>query len=105
MAEHFIRSGGSSSDGGSVRAYPNPVRPDYYGYVTIDGLPDESLVKIVDASGNIVKELHAASGEARWDVTNMTFKRVSSGVYFILASSMRNQDNYSEVAKVLVVSN
>ncbi len=35
----------------------------------------------------------------------MTFKRVSSGVYFILASSMRNQDNYSEVAKVLVVSN
>lgn len=105
MAEHFIRSGGSSSDGGSVRAYPNPVRPDYYGYVTIDGLPDESLVKIVDASGNIVKELHAASGEARWDVTNMAFKRVSSGVYFILASSMRNQDNYSEVAKVLVVSN
>lgn len=105
IAEYFMRGPSSAEGDSSVRVYPNPVRPDYYGYVNIDGLPDGTLVKIVDASGNIVKELGVVNGgKARWDVTNLGFKRVSSGVYFVLGSSVDEGNDFSTVGKILVIN-
>lgn len=87
-----------------VRAYPNPVAPDYYGWVTIDGLPDNALVKIVDAQGSLVRELgRAESGVAQWDVYNMHHQRVKTGVYYVLSSSSTG-GNESNVAKILVMN-
>lgn len=105
MAEYFIK-GEVTTDGEiDVRVYPNPVRPGYLGYVTIDGLSDNALVKIVDASGNIVKELGFASGgEIKWDVTNLSSRRVASGVYYVLCSSGAYDNAVSKVGKVLVVN-
>lgn len=105
LAEYFIRSGGSEGNSASVKVYPNPVRPEYSGYVNIEGLADNSLVKIVDASGNLVKELGVvADGKGRWDVTNLAFKRVSSGVYFVLSSSADTDGTFANVGKVLVIN-
>ena len=104
IAEYYLSSDASASGDGDLKIYPNPVRPDYFGYVTIEGLPDRSLVKIVDASGNIVKEMGPVSGDVKWDVTNHQYKRVSSGVYFVLASVGENEGSYSSVGKILVVN-
>ncbi|MDE6218187.1 MAG: hypothetical protein K2F64_04215, partial [Muribaculaceae bacterium] len=61
IAEFHPSGGTVGTDGSSnVRAYPNPVEPDYYGYVTIDGIPDNSLVKIADSGGGLVRELGRA---------------------------------------------
>ena len=104
IAEHFLKAAVKADGGDSVRIYPNPVRPEYIGYVTIDGLPDGALVKIVDASGNLVKELQSAiGGEAKWDTTNLAFKQVKSGVYFVMCSSLDKDSGWSNVGKVLVV--
>ncbi len=87
-----------------ARVYPNPVRPDYYGYVTIDGLADNALVKIVDASGNLVRELERASGgSTRWDTTNFNHNKVASGVYYVLASAGSDSSSMAKVARLLVV--
>ena len=105
MAEYFLPASGVSGSDVEARAYPNPVRPDYAGYVTIDGIPDGSLVKISDARGNLVKELgHAAGGEVKWDVTDLSFRRVGSGVYFILTSADENSGSVASVGKILVVN-
>lgn len=105
LAEYFMPASSSPSMKNNVRAYPNPVRPDYAGYVTIDGLTSEALVKIVDASGSLVKELRTGGrGEVAWDVTNLQFKRVSSGVYFVLASDSDTEGDFSAVAKILVIN-
>ena len=104
IAEYFLSGDGGSSGDGNLKIYPNPVRPDYFGYVTIEGLPDRSIVKIVDASGNIVKEFGPVSGDVQWDVTNHQFRRVSSGVYFVLASAGENESAFSTVGKILVVN-
>lgn len=97
-------SGSADSGGSSVRAYPNPVHPDYYGYVTVDGLPDGAMVKIVDVAGNVIKVCGSAdAGEARWDITDMRLRRVPGGVYFIIATNGPDSDSYSKVSKVLVV--
>ena len=67
----------------NVYAYPNPVRPDYYGLITISGLMDNTLVKIADASGNVVKQLKSTGGACTWDGTVDGAERVRSGVYFV----------------------
>lgn len=106
LVELFLSSdaGGSAAES-NVKAYPNPVRPDYYGYVTIEGLNDNALVKIVDAGGNLIKELgFAAGGEARWDATNLYMKRVPTGVYYVLATGGPDEEAFAKVSKILVVN-
>lgn len=104
LCELFLSGSSFSGDDMSdVRVYPNPVRPDYYGYVTIDGLVENALVKIADAHGNIVKELgRAQSGSIQWDTTNLNARKVNSGVYHVLMSGPENSAT-SAVAKVLIV--
>lgn len=105
LAEYHF-SGQNDASGSEVRAYPNPVRPDYYGWVTIDGLEDDCIVKIADSAGNIIREIGPASGgKVQWDACNVSLDRVASGVYFVLASSGPGGGSYSEVAKILVVKN
>jgi len=88
----------------NVKVYPNPVRPDYYDYVTIDGLMDNSLVKIVDASGSLVKELGRSSGGSiKWDVCGLGGERVKTGVYYIMASQSTEGESGSKVGKILVM--
>lgn len=82
-------------DFSSVRAYPNPVRPDYYGVITIDGLMNDSLVKITDAQGNVIYTGESIGGMMTWDGTNFNGRRVPSGVYYVMAS----QDGQSDGPK------
>lgn len=105
IAEFFPAGAASAEKMDNVKIYPNPVRPDYFGYVTIEGLVDNALVKIVDASGNLVSELDpAASGVAQWDVCNTEHRRVRSGVYYVIASSGPNSSDAAHVGKILVVN-
>lgn len=104
LSEYYLSGQSGNSGTTTARAYPNPVRHDYYGWVTIDGLEDDCLVKISDSAGNIVRELGPASaGRVQWDVSGMNLERVPSGVYFVLASSA-DSGNYSEVSKILVIN-
>lgn len=105
MAEYFLPDSAKGEGKLQARAYPNPVRPDFTGYVTIDGIPAGSLVKIADARGNLVKDLgYSTGGETQWDVTDLSFRRVGSGVYFILTSSDENSGSEANVGKILVVN-
>lgn len=103
LAELYLSSAGV--EGEDLKVYPNPVRPEWYGFVTIEGLPDGAVVKVTDSAGNLVRELEpAVGGETKWDVTNAGNKRVRAGVYYILASGGNNSENYSASAKVVVIN-
>lgn len=104
MAEFTPSGGGTQVETREVRAYPNPVEPNYYGYVTIDNLPSSCLVKIVDAAGGIVRDLGVVdNGAVQWDVMGMDFKRVKTGVYYVLVSGT-GTDSESSVGKILVMN-
>lgn len=70
---------------GQAIAYPNPVRPDYYGYINIKGLPNNSIVKITDAQGGLVYQGKATGGQLSWNGKNMHGLRPHSGVLFVYA--------------------
>lgn len=96
---------GSATMGGDdfkdVYVYPNPVREDYYGEVTIRGLVDNANVKITDINGNLVYETRADGGQATWDGQNLRGKRVSTGVYLVFCT---NEDGTkTHITKLLFV--
>lgn len=70
---------------GQVIAFPNPVRPDYFGYINIKGLPNNSIVKITDAQGGLIFQGKATGGQLSWDGKNMHGLRPHSGVLFVYA--------------------
>lgn len=85
----------------NVHAYPNPVPPNYYGDIVIKGLVSESIVKIMDLSGNLVHETESLGGQAVWDGTNIHGERVSSGVYLVLVNT--SDGVLSEVGKIVMI--
>ena len=99
-------SGGSSNGTGSeIRPFPNPVEPDFYGWVRIDNIADGSLVKITDSKGGLVKELGPArGGSVEWDVSGMNNRRVATGVYYIMVSPGSSGDGKAQIAKILVLN-
>lgn len=68
-----------------LKVYPNPVTPDYLGYIAIDNLPANGSVKITDAGGRMVCSMKAQGTRAVWDGNNLEGKRAATGVYFIQA--------------------
>ncbi|MFT3740976.1 MAG: hypothetical protein QM786_19680 [Breznakibacter sp.] len=85
----------------NVYAFPNPVRPEYKGMITVKGLMADSNVKITDVSGNLVYETKSLGGQAVWNGRNLWGKEVSSGVYLVFAASEQGQS--SVVAKIMIV--
>jgi flagellar hook assembly protein FlgD len=84
-----------------VYVYPNPVREDYSGDVTIRGLVSDVNVKITDISGNIVYETTAEGGQATWNGKNFNGRRVSTGVYLVFCS---NEDgSKTHITKLLFI--
>jgi ligand-binding sensor domain-containing protein len=82
---------GSSTKGAenleNVFAFPNPVRPEYNGLVSITGLMDKCNVKITDIEGNLVHEAISEGGTIQWDTTALGKYKVASGVYMVFVSS------------------
>lgn len=92
-----------SEDMSSILAYPNPVRPDYDGPVTITGLMENSVVKIADTAGNVVFQTKSEGGMASWPCTNAAGKPVKSGVYYIIANSHNDSASKGATSKVTVI--
>jgi hypothetical protein len=84
-----------------VYAFPNPVREDFTGNLTVTGLMKDTKVKITDISGNLVYETVSDGGQATWDLRTYNGRRVSTGVYLIFCSSSDGSE--SCVTKVLVI--
>lgn len=95
----------AKEDFSEIYAYPNPVRPDYTGWITIAGLMDNSLVKITDSAGNVLYQGKSEGGMLTWDGCNNAGERVRSGVYYVYASSAADvQNSTGAVTKIMVIN-
>ena len=71
----------------NVRVFPNPVRPEYDGNITIDGLAYNTSVKITDIQGNILFETESEGGRAVWNGLLSDGTRPATGVYLVYVST------------------
>lgn len=104
LIEYKSNSSPAQSDYSNVYAYPNPVRPDYTGWITITGLMENSLVKIADAMGNVFYSTRSEGGMVTWDGCDSDGQRVKTGVYYVFASQNANDVSSGAVTKILVVN-
>jgi hypothetical protein len=88
-------------DFGQVYVFPNPVRENYHGDITITGLVENVNVKITDISGNIVFETTALGGQAIWDGNNFRGHRVQTGVYLVFCTN--DDGSKTHVTKLLFI--
>lgn len=94
----------AADDYSEVYAFPNPVRPDYTGWITINGLMDNSLVKIADMQGSVMWEGRSEGGMVVWDGCNRDGSRVRSGVYLVFASHGPEGSSEGAVTKIVVIN-
>jgi hypothetical protein len=84
-----------------IYSFPNPVREDFTGNLTITGLMRDTQIRITDVSGNLVYETVSDGGQASWDLKTYNGKRVATGVYLVFCAS--RDGSQSAVTKVLVI--
>jgi len=74
----------AQSNYSQVKIYPNPVKHEYSGLIKIDGLMENSIVKILDINGNLVFESSSEGGTAFWNGKNLNGDRAATGVYLVI---------------------
>ncbi len=105
LTQYNSMSSPAAEDYSNVYAYPNPVRPEYTGWITVTGLMDNSLVKIADAAGNVFHQAMSEGGMMVWDGCDRQGRRVKTGVYYVFASQGGDgQESNGAVTKILVVN-
>lgn len=91
----------------NVQVFPNPVRPDYQGPIAINGLARDANVKITDISGRLVFETTANGGQAIWEGTDYTGRRVATGVYLVFSADNPRTAGFNQpssaVAKIVFI--
>ena len=85
----------------NVWAYPNPVKPDYTGYITVTGLTYNAQVKITTSNGVVVNEGRSNGGSYQWDGCDKNGKRVASGVYMVHTAT--SEGNKGIVCKIAII--
>lgn len=88
-------------DKNEVKVFPNPVRPEYRGYVTVTGLTADADIKITTTEGHVVAAGTSTGGSFRWDCRANNGARVSTGVYYIMVSTSDGSEGI--VAKLVVI--
>lgn len=104
LAEYSSDSSPAKEDYSEIYAYPNPIKPEYTGLITITGLMDNSLVKIADSAGNVFHTTRSEGGMATWDGCNSVGERVKSGVYFVFVSQNENEQSSGAVTKIMIIN-
>ena len=88
-------------DENNIYAYPNPVKPDYSGDITIVGLTFDCNVKIVDTAGTLIHEGTSTGGSFTWDGKDKRGESVSSGIYYVLTYD--SEGNEGVATKILFI--
>ena len=86
----------------NVTVFPNPVRPEYGGPITVQGLAYESDVKITDVSGNVVYRTRSNGGTVIWDGQTLQGERAKTGVYLVWTASATGKGK--NVAKIVLIN-
>lgn len=85
----------------NVWAYPNPVKPDYTGNITITGLSYNADIKIVTSNGTLVNQGSSNGGSYQWDGRDLKGKKVASGIYMVETAT--NDGSKGTVCKIAII--
>lgn len=86
----------------NVIVFPNPVKPDYHGPISMQGIAFNSAVRITDVSGNLVYSTVSNGGTVTWDGNTLQGERAKTGVYLIWTAPAEGKGR--KVGKVVFIN-
>ena len=86
FAEFIAEGDAAALSFDDVYAFPDPVEPDFTGYVKIANLMENTYVIIIDREGHEVNRMGPVTGSALWDGSGEDGVRVATGIYNIHAA-------------------
>lgn len=89
-----------NEDLSQIRIFPNPIRPNFNGVLTISGLMENSTVKITDSAGRIMHEAKSNGGTSTWDLQYQG-RAVQTGIYLVFSVSSDGSER--SIGKVAIV--
>ena len=89
-------------DEDKVYAYPNPVKPNYNGLISVVGLTFNADVKITTSNGVLVNQGRSNGGMYTWDGRDLNGKRVASGIYMVQTATASGE--VGTVCKIAIVN-
>jgi hypothetical protein len=102
LVSHRIDASYEDPEYENVKVFPNPVRPEFNGDITIQGIRYNSDVKITDLGGNLVYQTTSNGGTSTWNGRRITGEKVASGVYLIWTAA--NEGQGRQVGKVTIIN-
>jgi hypothetical protein len=70
-----------------VLVYPNPIRSNFKGVLTIDNLENDTVIEIAEIGGTVVFETVSNGGRAVWDLKIKNGLLAQNGVYLVKLSN------------------
>lgn len=84
----------------SVKIFPNPIKPNFDGFVTINGLKETSFVKITDVAGSMIYEKEANGGTVTWNTLTLNGEPAQTGVYLVYSSDSEFEETF--IGKIVI---
>ncbi|MGE5480109.1 MAG: two-component regulator propeller domain-containing protein [Chloroflexota bacterium] len=81
-----------------IKVYPQPFTPTAHGDMFIEGLAENSEIRILTVGGDFVRSINALGRRAVWDGRDSRGFEVPTGVYIIIATSSTNKSGAQKVA-------
>lgn len=98
-SEGIVSYRGTSSKaketGNEIKIFPNPVKPEFDGDISISGLPYNSTVSITDINGFEIFETTSNGGTAVWNGKTFDGTRPATGVYLVFAINEDGEKTFS----------
>ena len=88
-------------DNSELYCYPNPVRPDYSGELSIAGFKNGSTISVTDVNHHVIYQAKSDGAILRWNLEGNDGKRIRPGVYFVEA--IEEDGRHGKAFKFLVM--
>jgi ligand-binding sensor domain-containing protein len=83
-----------------LKVFPNPFSYQKNDRILIEGLSENTTIKVLGVDGYVVQELQVRGGRAEWDGLNYNGNKLGTGVYFVIAYKGGSE---AGVGKVVIV--
>lgn len=92
----------SENNMNSLKVYPNPFKYKDHDQILIEGLSEETIIKILGIDGFVVKTIETRGGRVNWNGRDFKGNKLGTGVYFVVANS--TNDNEKAIGKIVIVN-
>jgi flagellar hook assembly protein FlgD len=84
-----------------LKVFPNPFNYEQNNQIFIEGLSEESTIKILGVDGTVVTKFDTIGGRVTWDARDSNGGELGSGVYFVVA--VDSEGSSKGVGKIIIV--